>query len=338
MTDQTLESLSILISNLAIKTPAEQKHLLELFNHFIHDNKAKQIASQIMNIKGDTFFLPHTRENKLSRIDRFVKSASRNTQKNKDGSLFPTTRPFSIICVNFAGIGSEHDEYHYAIVWTEQRSRDNITVIPTTSFKADRTLETEGSFNIGKVAFLQDETVVLLEQLTTISRKRIQKIKHLNPLTNNLEIVTLSKTQQERIKDGFRIIGLKEKSLYKEFIEKSFQDTLPVFSNHSLQYTHLNRPIKVIKNTKETLSYSLYESEEVFTMNRKPYILSKSLTRSILLEKWKKAVAKKNEKTNHIIATRKQAQENAYQEIQNAIKLYTDQIEKSNSSNQENQP
>nr|WP_281258733.1 type II toxin-antitoxin system PemK/MazF family toxin [Melghirimyces profundicolus] len=144
--------------------------------------------------------------------------------------------------VRFAGLGSEINDFHYAIVWNVHRRRDHIVVIPCTSFKDESTVETETTFNIGQVGFLESQTVIMMDQITTISRKWISKTKHKAGPKGPSQYVSLVQPQMERINEGFRVLGLGEKILYHEI--RDDVKRLPLFANHAEQYSHLHRPIR----------------------------------------------------------------------------------------------
>ncbi|WP_189338254.1 type II toxin-antitoxin system PemK/MazF family toxin [Paenibacillus sp. IHB B 3084] len=323
----TMKEVNYLIEQFLLdllnKAEYEKKHLLSLYKHIMDDQKVRQITAQLMHIKDDAGVPNLTREDTLSRVKRFIDSANKDTVKDPtSGVLKPITTQFMVVCVNFTGIGSEQDEFHYGIVWDEQRKRDNVSIIPTTSFKAEKTLDTDLSFNIGHVSFLQGETVVLMNQITSVSRKRIRNVRHKNPITDKFEIVKLSPEQQNRIKDGFRIYGLKERSLYNEFIYNSFVDTLPILEYPEVQYFHLNRPIRLVENYKNKLTYKLYDDEKVYVIERKPYKLPSGTNRIGLLKSWVEAVAIMDPLSKKIITMRDKVRQSAYEEIQNAIQAF----------------
>jgi hypothetical protein len=315
--------LEEVLSSLLNKPEHEKNHILSLYKQLLEDEKVRQLTSLLANITDDSGEPTFTRADTLSRIERYINSANRDTVKSQQGEIKPITTSFTIVCVDFAGLGSELDNFHYGIVWEEQRKRDNVSIIPTTSFKSHKTIETDLTFNIGRVGFLQGETVVLMSQITSVSRKRIRKVRHLNPTTNSRENVKLLPMQQNRIKDGFRIYGLKERSLYNEFIRESFLDTLPILGDPELQFNHLNRPVRIVNNSKGELTYQLYGDEKIHSIKRAPYILPAAISRNKLLKNWVEAVAK-IDASSKFEKSREDIRQQAYSEIQSAIQSFED--------------
>lgn len=265
-------------------------------------------------------YLPQS-EDTLNRISRYVDSAKNHIRKDDRGLHLPKASRFMIVRVNFAGLGTELDDAHYAIVWEEHRKRDNISVIPTTSFKPVSTLETGLTFNIGHVDFLSGETVVLMDQIISISRKRLQAVRHYNPGTERREIAKLSRDQQFRVKDGFRIYGLHEATFFNEFLRDSFKDTLPELQDPDVQFDHLHRPVITIQNTKNELIYQLYNDTRHFKISRKLFA-KHGIDRYQLLSDWVNAKAQVDRATARVIKTREEVRKDGYAKIQAAIEAW----------------
>ncbi|MFB5678778.1 hypothetical protein [Paenibacillus terreus] len=301
--------------------PSERDELLALNQHLMKDRQIKIITKKLTQITDDTGMAQFTREDTLNRISRYVESAKNHIRKDDNGLHLPKASQFMIVRVNFAGLGTELDDVHYAIVWEEHRKRDNISVIPTTSFKPESTLETGLTFNIGHVDFLGGETVVLMDQIISISRKRLQAVRHYNHGTGRREIAKLSKDQQLRIKDGFRIYGLHEATLFNEFIRDSFKDTLPEFQDPDVQFDHLHRPVITIQNTKDELIYQLYNDTRQFTISRKLFA-KPGVNRYQLLIDWINAKAEVDRATLEIVKSREEVRKEGYAKIQAAIEAW----------------
>lgn len=168
-----------------------------------------------------------------------------------------------VIKVNFSGLGSELYKEHFAIVWDVKENREQVTVIPTYSFK-NNTILKANLFNIGKVTTLCDytgsETLVSVDQVTTISRKRIIQTKF------NNRMAYLTSEQKNRIIDGFRAYWVGEETLFKH-IAKTYKDHLPKFDDIKLSFDHMFRPllkykwVKINENQK-LLKYSLYNDRD----------------------------------------------------------------------------
>lgn len=301
-----------------LKKPVDERiKYINTFTSVMRDSELHKLTTRIDSITDDANTATYTKVDTLKRIDRFVQSAKTHS-RIKDEFYTPPLDPFQLVLVNFAGVGSEWDDCHYAIVWDTKRKRDHVTIIPTTSFKAESTIESGTQFNIGQVGFYQEETVALMNQMTTISRKRILKYRHYNPNTKNPPaIVRLSKPQQERIKDGFRIFGLREQTLYESHILDNYRDRLPEFEYPEIQYHHLNLPYIVISSDMDCLIYKVYGDEREYKLFRKPYQID--VDRNKLLKKWFEAKAQIHPDTKEVIKSRDDVRRDSYADIQAAI-------------------
>lgn len=300
---------------------SKQRQLLELFKKISSEKELEDLVKEIDSISDDPYIADQTRHNSLERIKRYVLSVKKHNNINKQRFFLPVVNKGELIYVRFSGIGSEHDQEHYAIVWEVDRKRDHIVVIPATSFKDDSTIETGISFNIGNVGFMESQTVVLLNQITTISRKRIISVKHYNPLTGQYEFARISPDQEKRIRDGFRVMCLGEKTLFDEIF--GHKKILPVFEDPIIQYQHLLRPyIKIeTETTPEKLVYALHEEPNIhYTVYRYPHNLNTS-QRQMLLKQWLNAKATYSDVQGKkiLIKSREDARQEAYHKIQQHI-------------------
>ncbi|WP_176586040.1 type II toxin-antitoxin system PemK/MazF family toxin [Priestia megaterium] len=241
---------------------------LELYSQMIQSDAL--LKDIILNIKDIT----EKREDTLKRINMYTLSAKvpdniEEIEVEERGKTVkkrvynPIVTKGQVIRVNFSGLGSELYKEHYAIVWDVKSNREQITVIPTYSYKSD-TMEKNNLFNIGGVRNLYNltnsETLVSIDQVTTISRKRI--------LATDFEGKTayLTADQKKRIMDGFRAYWVKEKTLYN-IISETYKDHLPHFTDLNLSLNHMFRPIlrknwKKIDEDQKLLTYSFYDDKD----------------------------------------------------------------------------
>lgn len=298
-----------------------RSELLKHYNTILSDQDLLEVVRHLDRVKDDPGELAYTRSDTLKRIQRYVNSAAKETRKGPDGTRIPRVGKFEIAKVNFAGLGSELDDKHYAIIWEAYPKRDHVVVIPTTSFKEISTLETGTSFNIGCVGAMQAETVVTLGQITTLSRKRIINVEGYRDGTRKV-YHKLNPAQQARLLDGFRVFAFGERTLYDRFIKSTLQDRLPMFLDHDVQYAHLHRPVVVIQEEPDELKYSLYgDPATVYILQRKPFTLATGQTRSRLLKEWVDAVGIMDV-PNGINITREMSKNQAYTAIKQAIQAF----------------
>lgn len=308
--------LNKLLQSLAKHDPHKQKELLDWFTNISEDPLFQSLVKSLNEVEDDPKDKHHTRQNVFKRIRRFILSARRsprykiNNQGKKE--YLPVTNDGELIYVRFSGVGSELDDDHYAVVWKAQRHLDQVLVIPTTSFKPKSTIESPIVFNIGKVDFLENETVVLLNQITVISRKRILRTKHVNKATQQELPAKLNQNQIERIKDGLRVLFLGEHTLFEEFLYMH-QDRLPLLEDPHEQYSHLHRPFIRIRDNIDELEYALYCDPNVtYRIKRIPTSLRRS-DRKKLLYNWINA-------TETDTKSRNKARDDAYNTIKSAMK------------------
>lgn len=296
-------------------TDDEQIDLIKKFEAIMNEHTVREINQEIMNISDDPN--GYSRAETLEKLLHYSKSVGNHYKKDENGIFVPQVRPRNVVLVDFSGMGSEMSGEHYAIVWEAIPKRDHLIVIPTTSYKDDLTKESGTYFNIGKVGFLEGETVVKLDQTTAISRKRILSYTHVEPGTGRKKWVSITEEQEKRIQEGIRVLWFKEKTLY-HVILRSNRHLLPILEDEVSQFTHLHRPI-IIKNPStdrnKELIYCLYNDEREYKIQWKPTSLSPN-QREKLIKDWVHALAeyKVDEKTGDkiLVKTREQSISDAY--------------------------
>lgn len=324
-----LNSLFKLIEKIKDLPEKEQEQLLSHFEKISEEESFKKIVKNICLIEDEDKVPNRTRKDTLERIERFTESAKTKHEfhfRNKE-QYMPILQRGELVEVRFSGLGSEIDQPHFAIVWNEQRKKDPVVVIPTTSFKKEFTIESPSAFNIGKIGFMNKETVILLDQITTISRKRINtaslnKTVKYNKKLGKKEHAKITKEQENRIKDGFKTYYLGESTLY-EFIRDAEGTTMPILSSYNEQIKHLHRPFLKIekKCTPDMLVYSLYEEpEKEYIIYKFPYTVSPN-HRKALLRNWINATAELDPVTQTILKQRNIVREEAYEKIKKAAIL-----------------
>ncbi|MEX1031603.1 MAG: hypothetical protein WDZ91_16380 [Paenibacillaceae bacterium] len=308
----------MLLQTLLVLPTAQKDQTILAFNKILTEPTFHNIVKTIYLIEDDPHDLRQTRQNTLERIRRYTKSAAIKNRKNAAGFV-PPVNDDEMIYVNFSGLGAERDLEHYAVAWWTNRKDDQIVVIPTSSYKDWKTNENHLNFNIGHVGFLAKQTVVNMDQITSISRKRITKTKHINPADGRPYYVSLSPDQKDRIRDGFRILSFGNKSLHDEQIaNRAYPDRLPQFEDPTIQYAHLHRPYRIVSDTPETLEYSLYNDKTVtFKLHRKlfdPLLYNKKQ----LIDNWVNAKGT----TGTPLKLRQVVIDETYQLLQNATLDY----------------
>ncbi|MFC3803005.1 hypothetical protein [Cohnella sp. GCM10012308] len=291
----------------------EKNTALPLCMDILQDEHVRDINKTLSQITNDTGVPAFTRESTLARIRKFVFSAKQHLRVNTgSGEYLPPLSEMQLVTVNFAGLGSELNDLHFGIIWDVDRKRDHVSIIPTTSFKPGSTMETGVTFNLGNVGPLTGETVVLMNQITTVSRKRVQTNRFRNPATSATEVVKLSSNQKQRVYEGFRIYGLKEETLYTKHIRNAFPDTVPVFEDPEVQFTHLHRPFIEVSHSKDELIYKLYSDPNTeYKMTRQECVVQ-ATERGQLVRAWVAAKAQINQSTQAIIKSRLDVQKDAY--------------------------
>lgn len=270
----------------------QQNELLNHFQNVIGEVEYQRILKHISTIEDDPYVSDQTRLDTLERIRRYTSSAARKTKKREDRrgilQFSPVINKYEMVWVNFAGIGSEHDRKHLAIVWDVDYNRDHVLILPTTSFKDD-SVESGISFNIGRIGFLSKETQVMLDQTMSVSRKRIMATKHEEPVSKRPDFVRLSPAQKQRIQEGFRILWFEEKTLFQELLE-AHRNRMPQLQNADIQYSHLHRPFIKIWNGPDKLVYALHDRPHVsYTVHRHAVTTAEKKRRGLLYT-WAKAI------------------------------------------------
>lgn len=322
-----LDELYRVLEKLKDLPEKEQKELLKYFEKIAEEPTFKEIVKNIFSIKDETIVVNRTRQNTLQRLNRFTLSAKtpHEFHQVKKKNYMPILNEGELMEIRFSGLGSETDECHYAIIWKAERQRDTIVIIPTTSFKESSTLETGTTFNIGNISFMGKKTVVMLDQVTTISRKRIDrktmyKTRRKDPQTQKYEYAKITKAQENRIKDGFRVHHLNESTI-SSYLFTAVTDVLPFLNSYEEQLDHLHRPyIKNIEQSNDNqFVYALYEDPEKFYTIYLFPIRSGSRKRQ-LLKAWVEAIAFTNT-DGSIAKNRTTVQQEAYDTIQKSMIL-----------------
>lgn len=324
-----LDDTSLLeLANFLVKKPElEREKLIKQFFMILKEENFYNIVSNISEIVNEppSAHRGLSRQYVLGTINRFTESAKKHDSYDHSTKIYtPVLNSGNkkyLIEVNFAGLGSEVNEKHYAIVWEQEPWRDHIVVIPTTSLK-DTTKIKPTLFNIGKVDFMTKETVVKLDQITTISRKKIKNIIVKDYITGETGIAVLSNEQVMRIEEGLEILYFGAKTLYRGEIENIYRNRLPSFIEPLIQFEHLHRQYKIIRLSPEKVEYQLLNDP-----SRTTYILYRNKTsintpkRKALLKTWINASASydKSQKPWKLIKNRTMAIQDAYNEIQNHI-------------------
>lgn len=329
-----LKQLYVVLEKLKDLPETKQKKALSVFEKIYSEKTFEDIVENISEIRDEVKVPTRTRQNTLERINRFVLSAKTPHQfhHNRTNNYLPIVNEGELIEVRFSGLGSETDQEHFAIVWKAKRTSDPIVIIPTTSFKEDSTQETEIAFNIGKISFMGKETVVLLDQMTTISRKRIDQRKRYKTRrrlsSGKYEFATISKEQKNRILDGIRAYHLNETTVYQYFRDNE-KDKLPLLDQYAIQIGHLHRPfIRDNERSNEyKLVYSLYEDPtKLYTIYRVP-CTEMPYQRTQLLNNWVKAKAEisKDPVTEKVTITknRQLVQQEEYNKMKQKMVLHS---------------
>ncbi|MGH0708288.1 hypothetical protein ACQVVB_14505 [Bacillus paranthracis] len=248
-------------------------HLKQLFLDVGQDAQLARLLQELISVTDDNRPLNKqviSRERIFERIERFIQCSKEADQvDDTDGQgapkqptqFVPPLTKGQLIKVKFSAVGSELDSEHYAIVWDVIPNRDSVQVIPTESMKR-KTKETKHRFNIGKIRPLMLETAICLEQMTCISRKRIVKTE----FTKQNIPVYISSAQEKRIEEGFRVMLLNEESLLEHLIKNNLK-FIPQFGNPVQQLSHLLRPLASKDYNKKTLTYTLYNNPNEYTIN-----------------------------------------------------------------------
>ncbi|MGZ4163796.1 MAG: type II toxin-antitoxin system PemK/MazF family toxin [Tumebacillaceae bacterium] len=285
--------------------------------------------------------LPEMVHDTFERIFLYAKSAKNQYEYEQGTRRFKVqVKKRCMIHVDFSGLGSEHKGNHPAIVWDVEASRDHLVVIPCTSYKSDTTVENESTIDIGPARFFDSahnvtsqlavRTVVLLDQIQPISRKRITFYRTRDPSTNQLGIARIGQDQVERIEEGLRIFLLGEKTFFeKELL--NVPDVLPECITTQDQYLHMHRcNYTVLSDDGYILSYQVAGDERIYVLLRRLTALSNS-KRKELLRKWNRPKARKDAQGN-VLETTPQVRQRLYELLQSHY-LQTDLHEHQDWSN-----
>lgn len=309
LVQQDEQTISLITKFLSLPD-AERREWFQIMKLITQEPEFNDLIKLVAKITPDPNIPTRTRQDTLSRIKKYVNTISRHDQMFKDPRTRrtvyrPKLKPNEIILVQFAGQGSEIHDLHYGIAWYTQDNRDPVTVIPTSSFKYDSTKENGLRFNIGKVGFLPGETVVLMADITTISRKRIQTSHLLNPVTKEIGFVSLDPDQVTRVQDGFRVLGLREQTLTDVFLQ---QDRFPVLTDYDTQISHMHRPYTIEPGTTtDVLNYTVSGDNTIYTIKKAPTTVSRKNRKHLILS-WLNA-------TGNDPLSREQNQKQAYQKM-----------------------
>lgn len=279
----------------------------------IDNQTVRQVIQNITEVQQDR---NDTKEDGYECIKLYSNSAKTPTKTN----VFVKKR--MLIHVDFSGLGSEHRFNHPAIVWyTDEAKGDRMVVIPCTSYKPDTTMESTTDINIGKAKFfggtnnvegeLLEETVVLLNQIQVVSRKRITGYWSRNPITGQSKTARIDFEQVRRIEEGLKIMMHEEKTLYDLYIQPyeiqkqvSMFPTatmVPEFVNHENQYKHIYRIPYEVEDNGCFISYKVEGDPNTYYMFRRPTTrINSEEHRKALLKNWIRPRAIRNpDKTLH---------------------------------------
>jgi mRNA-degrading endonuclease toxin of MazEF toxin-antitoxin module len=296
-----------------------QKHTKDLSNT-VPEQTFRDVVSNLAELK--VKFQQTDVTDLLERVLLYTTSAKEINEYIPGTNLFKITlKETQMVHVNFAGLGSEHLGEHPAIVWDTEQKRDHVLVIPCTSYKTDTTVESETAINIGFAGFfdshgvlssvLNVSTVVLLDQIQSVSRKRITRHKTTDPATQKGGIARIGPTQVQRIEEGMRILFFGEKTYFeKELLD--IQGVLPEFSHELDQYLHMHRSnYTIITDDGTNVKYNI-DGKEYEMIRRKTSMNNKE--RKKLLKEWNNPRAKKN-RNGDVIETTTVVRQHKYQEI-----------------------
>lgn len=300
--------------------------LLPIFENILQDPLFINIVKEISSINDEVHPLGNAitkREDILSNIERFAqcsKVSDRVNDEDQNGNskqptqFIPDLVHGQLIKVKFTGAGSEIEEDHYAIVWEAKPKRDQVIVVPTNSFKPT-TREYKHNFNIGKVFPFNKETLVCIDQITCISRKRIIEYTFYNPVLRRNNISIIEPNQKNRIFDGIRATWFNAPILLDYLLNNSHK-YIPIFSNFDQQITHLFRPYESIKydNSKLETYYKLYNDGIWYKVSWEKSSISPSNRNKLI----RSLAYARQENNSGVLITREKMKEDSYNELKNA--------------------
>ena len=292
----------------------KRNKVIKDFSLILREPMYQEIIGEISRIEDDPSSPVLKRDVVLSRVKKFVRRSGINYRiDSSNGAFVPSLHKKMVVKVCFTGIGSEHDEDHYGIVWESKANRDHVIIAATTSYK-DYQKYHDHYFNIGRIGFLSGETIAIINQVGPISRKRILNTDFRDPSDNQFKVVFISKEQENRIKDGFRVVCLGSQTLFKYIVDSQLK-FIPEFTDTTAQYPHLWRPFNFESHVPgvKTTYYLIDEPDTKHEIIWHRHNVTKS-ERAALLRNWRDAVAQYDEsvKPKCLLKTRQQAIQDAY--------------------------
>jgi hypothetical protein len=209
----------------------------------LNDLKAYEKIHYLVSAFNKTIISPDTQsqyDRFLNRIERLAECEGKlipHIATYVTGAQKPYFESFDMIYVSFGGVGMEYDEPHYALVWEDNHSDGEITIIPTTS---QYTKDFATVFSIGIISGLPaTKTILSVAKLTRISRKRV--IFHRGKYVQGKIPRPQVKELKTRIHEAIAI-GLQGYYPLEYFIKNSTASALPA----SLLTDNFNRFIRFI--------------------------------------------------------------------------------------------
>ncbi|MEK4627366.1 hypothetical protein MKZ17_03870 [Solibacillus sp. FSL R7-0682] len=247
-------------------TEEEKAEIMSVIDTLFNDNDLLKIIKELATVTDDSEEPLQTRTDSLDRIFRFIKAINnpnRVNVVNSERNFLPIIKKFQLVLFDLPGVGGELNKAHYGIVWDLKLTRDELLVIMTNSYKDYKHIETSTRFNIGPVGNQSLSTFVILDQIQTISRKKI-----IATVFDGQELI-LNEAQQKRIDRSISLLSTKEIPL-SEFLMNKKRKLIPIFDDFEVQIEHLNMPFKIISQSKFHLSYMLFfedDSTKIFNIN-----------------------------------------------------------------------
>ncbi|MCG7377360.1 type II toxin-antitoxin system PemK/MazF family toxin [Paenibacillus sp. ACRSA] len=301
----------------------QDSQLQNVLRRMAYENGYREIVDLILLMQSDTCSLRPVNMSRLQKIEsvkRFVNSISKDDQvddPNTPTMFTPPIQKGQMIYVDFAGVGAELNNKHFAIVWDDVTDKqDKIVVIPVKSEKP-KYRDYPNSFSIGNVDFFPKETWVDVRELTSISRKRICATQFESMQNaNDFREVYLCSEQENRIEDAFRVYWGKQKSLLDRILENNKQ-RIPAFGDPDVQIHHFFRPVKYFKTdpSRTKSEYTFFNDNTIYE------IIWRDATTSINQGERRKlikeiAYASANIQNDRVLSNRIQSKMRLYSAIQ----------------------
>lgn len=182
------------------------------------------------------------------RVERM--STCEGTMITPKGSAAPEPyfQRFELILCQFGGVGWEYDGPHYALVWEDDHTDSELTIIPTTS---QFTKEYSDEFSIGLISGLPPKNTILsVRKMMRISRKRV--IKHRGRYVQGQVHTRLQSLVKERIENALAIWHFGEIPL-DHYIRNNIGVALPVdFLTHYQNMRFI--PVRDVQWDRQTLT------------------------------------------------------------------------------------